>query len=281
MEARLRPINAVLGLVQAPHDINPAALVEAGFTLEGLEVPVATDVGPQSVVRASQVTLQRRVQPSKLVVYACLTEHRDRIRLGLTEAGVDFPILSVSIGEITLSSPSTIPPEMAEAFAAPVRLSGPPPSFIKFDQDSPVEVVVPLVRAQLVAALAHHRSQISLPWLTEQCAPHYPLYGRSARSGLVRVVTEAARMVAEEEPTTFAFLPRRPNDDAAVRLLKTPEDLDRRGRTQAYQALARGSRPRRRGMAPPPGQLDLLGELGAIDDGNSADEGDDGEEGAQ
>lgn len=199
--------NVVIDILLFHASTGLLVLVESksGANIESDQAQRYAAVRPQSVVRASQVTLQRRVQPSKLVVYACLTEHRDRIRLGLTEAAVDFPILSVSTGEITLSSPSTIPPEMAEAFAAPVRLSGPPPSFIKFDQDSPVEVVVPLVRAQLVAALAHHRSQISLPWLTEQCAPHYPLYGRSARSGLVRVVTEAARMVAEEEqPATAA-----------------------------------------------------------------------------
>ena len=317
MEARLRPINAVLGLVQAPHDINPAALLEAGFTLEGLEIPVVTDLGnvvidvllfhapagllvlvesksganiedeqakryaaatPRAVVRASQVTLPFRVQPSKIVVYASLAEHHDRIRLGLTQARVDFPILSLSSSEITLSGPSEIPPPLAEAFAAPVRLSGPPPSFIKFDPDSPAEVIVSIVRAQLVAALAHGRLQVGVPWLAEQCAPHYPLYGHRAKTQLVKVVGEAARHVAAEEPATFAFLPRRENDQAAIKLLKTPEDLDRRGRTQAYQALARGGRTRKRGVPPPPNQLDLLSELGAVDDGNATDEGD-GEEG--
>ena len=221
MEARLRPINAILGLL-TPHDINPPALVEAGFTLEGLEVPVAganiepkqaqryAAVTPQAVVLASQVTLPLRVQPSKVVVYACLAEHHDRIRLGLSDADVDFPILSVATDRITLSGPAEVPPELAEAFREPVELSGPPPRFITFDQDSPIEVVVPIVRAQLVAALAHRRHQVSVPWLTEQCAPHYALYSRNARKQLVKVVAEAARHVAAEDPTTFGLSPGTP-----------------------------------------------------------------------
>ena len=38
MEARLRPVNAVLGLL-TPYDVNPAVLANASFTLAGLEIP--------------------------------------------------------------------------------------------------------------------------------------------------------------------------------------------------------------------------------------------------
>ena len=167
-----------------------------------------------------------------------------------------------------MSAPSPVPDQLAAVFREPVRLTGPPPRLLTFDHDSPVEAVIPIVRAQLVAALSHQRPLVSATWLTEQCARHFPLYGRAARRKLIRLVSEGARRVAEEDPTTFHFVPPRGNDDGGVRLLRSPEDLDRRGRTQAYQALGRGSRARRRGAAPPPEQLDLLSELDAGDTGD-------------
>ena len=44
LEARLRPINSVLGLL-TPHDLNPDALRGAGFGLQGLEVPILAGAG--------------------------------------------------------------------------------------------------------------------------------------------------------------------------------------------------------------------------------------------
>lgn len=311
MEPRLLPVNAVLGLL-TPHDVNPAVLIDAGFTLEGLEVPVAGDEGnviidvlcfspttglliafesksganiepkqarsyavltAEAIVRASQISVPQRMPLTKIIVYTCLDQYRDRIRLGLTEAGVDFPILAVG-SEITLSAPSKVPQELADSFAVPVRLNGPPPRIIAFDPDSPVDAVVPVVRAQLVAALSHERLQVSVPWLTEECARHYSLYGRAARRRFIKLFEDTARQVCGEDPSAFAFLPPRGNDgDAAVKLLKTPEHLDRRGRTQAYQALARAGLPRRRRRAEAPGQLDLLRELDE-EDNESSDEAD-------
>jgi len=42
VEARLLPVNAILGLLRRG-DVNPATLFEQGFVLAGLEVPI---VGP-------------------------------------------------------------------------------------------------------------------------------------------------------------------------------------------------------------------------------------------
>ena len=109
MDARLRPINAILGLL-TPHDVNPDALRAAGFTLQGLEVPILAGGGqvvvdillfhpvtgllvlveaksganieveqarryaavtPQLAIQAAQVNVPHRVRPSVLVVYAC------------------------------------------------------------------------------------------------------------------------------------------------------------------------------------------------------------------
>jgi hypothetical protein len=46
VEARLRPVNAILGLL-TPGDVNPPALLLQGFVLGGLEVPI---VGPDGRV---------------------------------------------------------------------------------------------------------------------------------------------------------------------------------------------------------------------------------------
>jgi hypothetical protein len=47
-------------------------------------------------------------------------------------------------------------------------------------------------------------------------------------------VGEAAREVAKTDPATFSYDPPTANRDGLVRLLKTPEDNDTRGRTQSY-----------------------------------------------
>jgi hypothetical protein len=52
-----------------------------------------------------------------------------------------------------------------------------------------------------------------------------------------------------------------------MHLRRTPEDNDPRGRTQAYQALARRPGSRTRVPPPDPRQPDLFSELDVEDDG--------------
>jgi hypothetical protein len=93
-------------------------------------------------------------------------------------------------------------------------------------------------------------------------------------------VGEAAREVAKADPATFSYDPPTANRDGLVRLLKTPEDNDTRGRTQSYQALARKDHTyRRRPRQLDPNQLDLLSELEQAEDVRDEDDTQDEEEG--
>jgi hypothetical protein len=116
----------------------------------------------------------------------------------------------------------------------------------------------------LVSALPRRVTLVSLGALTEQVAPHYPLYGQKAQGRLRRLVGEAARRIAADDPATFQYQPPPGNRDGFVKLLRTPEDNDPRGRTQAYQKFTRPRSPKR--VAPEiAGQLSLLDELEKAD----------------
>lgn len=58
MHARLKPVNALLGLCIAG-DLNPPVLHEAGFRLAGLEIPVLSPAG-KVVIDVLLVTLRPR-----------------------------------------------------------------------------------------------------------------------------------------------------------------------------------------------------------------------------
>ncbi|MBG0813240.1 hypothetical protein [Planomonospora sp. ID82291] len=290
-----------------PDGINPAVLAEHGYRVAGLEAPVTTPAGnvvidvilangntghilaieskcggnieePQcaryavldaaTVIRQARIDLFQRVTPSLDVVYACLGDHVGRVRLGLSTAGVTFPILAVYDQKITLET--DIPSErLQRIFTTPVQLVAPPSRLIPFDMDSDVSVVEPHVLGALVAALTRSIPEITLAALTEQSVRHFALFGRRAQTALKQKVGEAARHIADDNPQTFRFHGPPPNRDGWVSLLKTPESNDPRGRTQAYQALARSSqsRRRRRGSVIIPGQTDLLDELDKADEG--------------
>lgn len=313
LEERLRPINALIGLL-APNDISPSVLASAGCVLAALEVPVTGNQGkvvidgvvlhrdstrlllceaksganvdvaqarryaaidPGAVVQAGHVTLPHRIAPTSEVLYVCVGAHVERIRRGLAVAELDCPVLAVYDDRITLENPDAASDWLQAAFGSePLRLSAPPARFIAFDHESPVEAILPAVRTELVAALSRRTPQVTLPALTERATPYFGLYGRGARGALVRHVAEAARRIAAEDPATFMVEPATANRDGLVRLLRTPEDNDPRGRTQAYQALARRSHTRpRRAARSNPDQFDLLQELEQDDDLADEDDG--------
>jgi hypothetical protein len=315
VEDRLLPVNGLLGLVTR-HDFNEPLLANGGFELAGLEVPVTVGAGKvvidvllfhpersillaceaksgsnietsqarryealdaSDVVLAANITLSKPVQPSVVPIYACLCDNIARIRQGLRVAELSFPIIGVCREHISFDLPEDAHDTLRRALPArSLRLDGPPVHVIEFDQDSPVSALLPAVRAQLVTALASKRERVSTPWLAEQTARYLAFYARAARQKLVRTIGEAARLIAESDAATFEYHGPTANDAGYVRLLKTPEDNDPRGRTQAYQALARSSQPRRKKTRPhDPDQLDLLRELMQADDEEDhvADEG--------
>lgn len=101
------------------------------------------------------------------------------------------------------------------------------------------------------------------------------------RRQLERKVSRSASRIAEQDPENYTFHPDSERREATVLILRTPEDADRRGRTQAYQAIARrgGGQPRRRARPEIPGQMQFESVLHGLDVGDDAEEegGDDGE----
>lgn len=303
MEARLVPVNALIGLVTAD-GLNRAVLAETGFEIAGLEVPCLTDAGtvvidvvlanrstghliaceskfgsnvevaqakcyqallPRTVVRSTLVTLTTRAEPTLEIIYAAMAGNRDRMRLSLSEAGVDFPMLSISRQEIELLNVENVSQVLRDAFNPPLELVAPPARFIPFDHESSLDIIRPYVKSALVAALSQQMPMISDGSLTERAASHYPLYAVKAQNRLKKLISQAAAEVAASDPDTFQYNGPTANHDGFIRFMRSPEQNDPRGRTQAYQRLARGSqRSRRRPEIE--GQGNLLDELEKADD---------------
>ena len=253
-----------------------ACEAKSGANVERAQAEKYRALEANALVHASQVTLSNRVQPSVTVLYACQCEHVDRIRRGLSDAQLNCAVVGTCRNHLTFDVPADTPALLRETLPHPIlALKGPPPRLIEFDHESPVSIIQPAVHAQLVRALAMRKTQVSARWLAEETAPHLPFYGRTARHQLIRKISEAARKVTEADRATFEYHGPRSNDEnfGMVYLLKTPEDNDPRGRTQAYQALARGNQVRRRKTQQhDPDQLDLLQPLVQADDEDVTDD---------
>jgi hypothetical protein len=303
VEERLVPINALIGLA-TPDGLNRAVLAEAGFEIAGLEIPCLTDAGTvvidvvlanratgqlvaceskggsnvevaqakcyeallaRTVVRSTLVTLRTRVEPTLEVLYAAMADNRDRMLLSLSEAGVRFPMLSISRRAIELCNDGNASSTLRDAFRSPLELIAPPGRYIPFDHESSPEIIKPYVKAALVAALSQQMSMISDGSLTERVAPHYPLYAVKAQNRLKKLVGQVASELAASNPETFQYNGSTANHDGFIKFMHSPEQNDPRGRTQAYQRLARGGRrsPRVQQIE---GQGDLLDELEKADD---------------
>jgi len=313
VEARLRPVNALLGLM-TPGDLTPPVLADAGFRVAGLEIPVGLEsdrlvidvllvhdltghllaceaksganvgeaqarkyaaLDAHQVVLAGSVDLPRRTAPTVEPLFACLAPNSARIRLGLERIGVHAAVLAASPHQITLDNPNYAGDLLANALRKPVHLVAGVPRIIPYDQDSALDVIRPAVRSVLVAHLSRRTPQASSATIAEETAPMLPAYGKAARNTFRRKVEDALRQIATAEPEMFEYQVRTGNHDPRVRFLRTPEDNDPRGRTQGYQALARPAHTRhRRRPADDPDQLDLLRELEETDDaGGDTDDG--------
>ncbi|MBQ0990409.1 hypothetical protein KBX08_09940 [Micromonospora sp. H61] len=306
MEARLQPVNALLGLVTAG-DVNPSLLAGAGFRVVGLEVPAVGPAGKAVIdvllfheatnhlvqcesksganveedqarayaampaanaVQAAYVDLRHRTTPTIETLYLCLDENAERIRLGLKTIGFLFPVLGVGDRRIELHDADYASERLRAALQEGVTLKAPPPRIIAFDPESPSDAVERHVRPAMVAALANRTPFLTLTGLTERVAPHYGLYGHAAQNRLKSAVKAAIVKIVEAAPDRFAFdPPANVRPEGLIRFLRTPEDHDPRGRTQAYQALARTGQgaSRRRRVVPNPDQMDLLSELVTMD----------------
>ncbi|MGH8899539.1 MAG: hypothetical protein ACRDZ4_21565 [Egibacteraceae bacterium] len=238
---RLEPVNAALALLIG-HDVWPSVLADAGFRLEGLEVPVRNAHGgteldvvaihrqtnllfgleaksggnvdegqakmlqsitARDVVRTGAVTLPSRIEPRLEIAYICLEEHTQRIEFGLGKVGWDPPVLSVGTAQVRLVGGEFADAGLQAAVAKSLEVPGPAPTYVRFDAES--------------------------------TAPY-----RGAQHRLRKRVLEAARMVADDDAETFRVLPRtRTRPDELVEIRRSPEQLELQGRTQSYQAIKR------------------------------------------
>jgi hypothetical protein len=298
VERRLIPINAVLDLALAD-GLNPSPLASAGWRVVCLEVPVRTELGtvvcdivlfndrtgnllvvegksganievaqaqklaridPQAVIIAGGITVPRPVPIHSEIAFACTTQYVARIAKGLAEAGLAMPILAADELGIWLAAGTPASTELADALGEKIAWKYPIARIIPFDHESPDAAFDMAVQAELVAGLARNRPSLTTRALTEQVVRHFALYGRNAQGRLVRKVTDAARRAAQQEPERLRFEPATGRTDTRLVVLRSPEEFDRRGRTQGYQATF-GGRSRRRPAPQVPGQLDLFAEL--------------------
>lgn len=253
---------------------------KSGANVEEEQARTYRDLPPAAAVQAGYITVRSRTQPTSETLYVCLAQHAERIRLGLKVVGVSFAVLSVGERRIELLDGEYASEAISVPLEGGVGTVGPPPRIIPFDHDSPVEIIERFVRAEMVAMLAQRKEFVTIATLTERAARHYGLYAHKAQQTLKTKVASAVDRIVSAAPDRFAYDRKtgsRP--EGLVRFLKTPEDLDPRGRTQAYQALGRSGRPQRSRPTADPNQLDLLQELdiGDNDEEDSVVPGEEGE----
>lgn len=306
MEARLLPVNTLLGLCQVG-GLDRSPLADAGFRVEALEVPVGVPgdrvvvdvvlshaegglllacesksganiepeqakryatLDPVALVLAASVDVKKRELPEVAVLYACLEEHAERIVFGLDKAGVNAPVLAVGRHTVRLLNPEAAPTLLADVFAGEALVRRyPVPRIVPCDHESDPEIVCPQVEAVLIAHLSRRTQQIDTRVLAHETLTSLAIYGDAARNLFVRKVEECVRGFAARHPQTYEYARAGSTRQALVRLLQTPEDNDPRGRTQAYQAFARPRHTRPvRQPQTGPDLLDLLGELGRPED---------------
>ncbi|MFJ2476353.1 hypothetical protein ACIOWI_25810 [Streptomyces sp. NPDC087659] len=241
---------------------------KSGNNIEVEQAHRYSKITPQTVVHAVSLTLPRAVEPSIEVLYLGLDAYSDRMTLSLESAEVPYPLLSVADKSIKLLRADGASTHLRNALPGTgVDLIAPPVTYIPFDHDSEVDDFINPVRAHLVRATASGETEISIRALTERSCPYFLSYGQAARAQFIKKVQRAARQIAAELPATYAYAEAPGGGEGYIRILRTPEAFDARGRTQAYQALAR-QQPRRQPRVDP-NQLDLLQELADSDDSGS------------
>jgi hypothetical protein len=233
------------------------------------------------------ITISGGAMPDSQPLYVTTEDNFSRIEMGLSMAGVNYPILAIGTNAVTRHGAPIANRALAEQFMSPLSIPGPPPGIITIDLESSNDEFDQIVQPCLVALLASHGQAVSIHKLAEEAIPSLPLYPNGYRNKLIRKIEDAARRAADAASENFIFAPRTGvNDGASVRIVESPENLDPRGRTQSYQRLAARFAPlsRRRRIVVASNQPTLfddasyrqeLAELDSIDE-NDAEEGNDG-----
>lgn len=314
VDDRLIPLNAFIGLC-VPDHLWPSPLAEVGYVLAGIEVPVGVNnrvvvfdavtfrqtqnrvlgaeaksgqnvdvdqaqrydrVQVDNVVRAANISVLQRGSRALQTLYVCLADNLERIVLGLQAAGVTFPILAVDNDGIRHRGRNFDDPDLQRVFDSPQVFVGTPPRYVPVDLESSDEDFDRMVLAALVEELSHARRVIEVPVLAARAINHLPVYGTAARYQLERRVDESAKRVAGTDPDSFLYVPATGTRHVpSVEFVRSPEELDPRGRTQSYQAIARAgaTRPRRRRELVGQQSIDeLLAELEKVSEDSEEEE---------
>ena len=277
VDRRLIPVNAFIALTARGPSSWPSPLADAGYRLEGLEIPLRTENGlivvdavafnptlnrfiaaecksgnnveneqavrygmldANELVRSTGVTI---TEPGRVEVhscYVCLSESADRVELGLSKAGCSYPIFVVGDHDVTLRNAGSLP-EIVGIVEAGLTVPGPPPAIVRVDDESPDEDYDRVVSAAFMAHVARGDPMVSTIDLAGDAVPHLPLYGAGHRHTIQKRVEQAAQRACDRSPENFEYRGRTSvRDHGVVTIVDSPERSDPRGRTQRYQAIA-------------------------------------------
>lgn len=270
MESRLVPLNAVIALLRG-HGGWPGAFDDDGLDLRWLEVPVRTSEGlvyvdvlayspkldllvpaevksganadetqarkyasmtAEDVLRLVTVAGARATKTAIEPMYAVLDENRARVAIGLQNASLSCPILSIGTMAAELSCE---PGHRLSPFR--VDLPTPPPPVVPLDAESPPEKYLELSMAEIVARAASGQKSISLESVLEAINPYWSSTHDAARGAIKTKAKDALKRAFEREfKDNFAW-ESTSSGHAIIQVLKTPADYDARGRSQGWQAM--------------------------------------------
>ena len=315
MERRLVPVNAILAMLGHPGTSWPRPLRESGYSLAGLEVPCSSEqyrvvadviafnestnqflamesksganvddnqarrylrVDGDDLIRKTSVTV-RTAAPSRVhIIYACLMENLDRIRMGLDSIGTSFTVFGIGTDAVVARHGASVDSDLVDQLPRIFSISSPPPAVIKVDPESSNEAFDRLVIPRLISALSYSEQSMRISTLADQCVPYLHLASGRHRNALQKRFDESARRICAKAPEDFAY--RRKSqmaEFATIQFLYPTEDGDRRGRTAKYQALRRRllDEPEHVSIEPRQGSLfqerELDAEMDSIDYGLS------------
>ena len=192
-------------------------------------------------------------------MYVVLQEDRERIEMGLRNAGLSCPLLTVSAGEAKLLCEAQ---HRLSSFQ--ISLPSPPPAIVPVDADSPAERYLELSIVEIVARAASGQDSVSLDAILEAVNPYWKHTHDAVRGAIRTKARDALKHAADRELREYFALESTSSGHVIIRILKTPANFDPRGRSQGWQAMQKKAeralrrRPRARVI---PGQVSFE-ELG-------------------
>lgn len=208
------------------------AEVKSGANADEDQARKYGSVTAEEVLRLATVHGARPDRTKIEPMYVVLKENRDRIRIGLKNAGLSCPVLTVDSSEAELSCEAK---HHLSTFQAP--LPSPPPAVIPVDAESPAERYLELSIAQIVARAASGATSVSLDAILEAVNPYWAMTHDAVRGAIKTKAKDALKRAFEKEFKDNFALESTSSGHAIIRVLRTPADYDPRGRSQGWQAM--------------------------------------------